>query len=1414
MICRKLCLAMLMAVLLTGAVGADYPGSELVTGSVDNINSTSATFNGDLQSLGDFDQVYLRFRYRMKGLEDPVTVKNEAHNNYVYETLADNGVLYSGDSGGVVYAYDVIEGSVLWSHSLNSGSIQTLALDEGVLYSGQSYEGLVVAYDVDNEQELWSVNQHNYRVYSLGASDNLVFVGGTTDFGSSENPEVVALDKSGGSEVWSYSPHGDNIIHTLTYEDGVLYSGANDGRVVAYDVDTQQELWSHDLHTDSIRDIMVRDDTVYSFGSGSQFVAFDASTESELWNETLDIGNSAALEDQVLYAGDSDGIMAYNISSRTELWSSSLNGDGISVEEGVVYSADGERAIGLDNWIWSQGPQESSSPTQYSKDVTGLQANKDYEFQAFVQGFNSSGGFFSENAATVEFSTTSLDLGGSGTESDPYPVSTCEDLELMDNDREGHFELSGNIDCSDSVNWRSGSGFKPVGVETGDKELGFRGSLDGNGYFIKDLYIEESVEEKAGLFDTLIDAEVHDLGFTGSEIIGQDNIGVLAGIVENSSIERVYVSDLNVTGTGFSNHGGVIGDLDENSTMNSIYSSGTIDANEYSGGIVARSAGNITNSFSTVDISSAGGVGGLVGYNLGDVAKSYSTGEVSGSWSVGGLVGSSSGSVVDSYWDTETSGQSSSAGGTGLTTSEMMGQAGGSNMNIDFQNNWTTQSFYYPRLQWLEPGSGTEADPYRVFGCKELQALRNNLTANYELANDIDCSDTENWDSGNGFEPVGPDYQNPFTGTLNGQSFTVDRLFIDRGSSLNVGLIGYLGGGALVESITVADADLSGDNNAGILVGRANDADINSASSSGNISAASNIGGLVGYLSQSNINSSYSTGDVDASGAAGGLVGNMYLSHVHSGFSTGDVSGGDKVGGLVGTAFDDNNVSSSFSGSNVSGGNYVGGLLGENNGEVESSFSYGGVTGSSNVGGLLGYSAGGVVDGYWDTESSGQTTSDGGSGLTTSEMQGCDIEGNLQGFDFENTWSAREYDYPALRFFVSGDISCGVSPPSPPTLLLPIDGSNQVPVTTNLSVTAEGTGLQNITFYQNKSGSDSEIGSVIDVNASNSEIARVEWSGLNTTESYDWYAISENSGGTATSNTWNFTTEEKPGILNFSPGHEADTAPNPQLEVNVSDDISNDIEVRFYDADDQVLKTVSGLQSGEKAVYDPSGDQFGSSTGETYGWYAMVETDSGAVLNSSQAPGFEDYWNFTTQNIVDADVDVKFGDQVNMNNGSADIGVQELRFKPWNDELAVMDNVTVDVDGNTEIFTNVASNSTLTVDISSMNLDQDASYIWSISIMDEGLEIESFNGEFTTHTVTLEAVPKDGSHDEISFYYSPDGSSFTLLKSFEADSSPLQIQAANPELFQSDSHCYTAATSRLGLESSKSPEQCVGGSMP
>jgi hypothetical protein len=207
---------------------------------------------------------------------------------------------------------------------------------------------------------------------------------------------------------------------------------------------------------------------------------------------------------------------------------------------------------------------------------------------------------------------------------------------------------------------------------------------------------------------------------------------------------------------------------------------------------------------------------------------------------------------------------------------------------------------------------------------------------------------------------------------------------------------------------------------------------ITSSYSTGTVSADYRLGGLVGS-NWGSITSSCSTGTVSGDDYVGGLVGSNWGS-ITSSCSTGTVSGEERVGGLVGRNRGSGSITNCYSTGAVTGNAQVGGLIGQNHGDVSQCYSTGSVSGNRNVGGLVGDDwVAGVIESFWDTETSGQTASAGGVGKTTAEMQTASTFLEA-GWDFvdetvngtEDIWSICEgTNYPKLVWQISpADFVC------------------------------------------------------------------------------------------------------------------------------------------------------------------------------------------------------------------------------------------------------------------------------------------------------------------------------------------------------------------------------------------------------
>jgi hypothetical protein len=217
-------------------------------------------------------------------------------------------------------------------------------------------------------------------------------------------------------------------------------------------------------------------------------------------------------------------------------------------------------------------------------------------------------------------------------------IRTWYDLHAIRNNLGGNHTLMNDLDFTSagydelaSLIANQGKGWQPIGFAEricrdspcggggrGTEWHGPNSTFDGQGYEIRDLFINRPNENDVGLF----------------------------GVV---------------------NEGGIIKDI---SAVNV-----TVIGESYVAGLVGENRGTVSNSYSSGNVNGYQGLGGLVGTmesSRSAVSNSYSTCNVIGSSAIGGLVGiDDRGTVNNSFWDVQTSGQTKSASGTGKTTVKM-----------------------------------------------------------------------------------------------------------------------------------------------------------------------------------------------------------------------------------------------------------------------------------------------------------------------------------------------------------------------------------------------------------------------------------------------------------------------------------------------------------------------------------------------------------------------------------------------------------------------------------------------------------------------------------------------------------------------------------------------------------------------
>lgn len=278
-------------------------------------------------------------------------------------------------------------------------------------------------------------------------------------------------------------------------------------------------------------------------------------------------------------------------------------------------------------------------------------------------------------------------------------------------------------------------------------------------------------------------------------------------------------------------------------------------------------------------------------------------------------------------------------------------------------------------------GDGSSGNPYQIASLENLYWISQTNSSWYShfiQTADIDASATSSWFSGAGWTPIAY-----FSGNYDGGGFSISDLFMNRPSANYVGLFGQVYSGATIKKLGVINLTMSGSLCTGGVVG-VNGGTIENCFASGSVTGSNYVGGLVG----SNSNT--------------GVILGSY-SHVN-------VVGSECVGSLTGENYNGGTLQNSYATGSVTGSGAVGGLTGSNYlGAVTNCYS----TGSSSGGGLIGFGGGTCTNSFWDTNTSGNISSAGGTGISTTDMQTQSTFTDV-GWDFTTVWVMIGTNYASL----------------------------------------------------------------------------------------------------------------------------------------------------------------------------------------------------------------------------------------------------------------------------------------------------------------------------------------------------------------------------------------------------------------
>lgn len=302
----------------------------------------------------------------------------------------------------------------------------------------------------------------------------------------------------------------------------------------------------------------------------------------------------------------------------------------------------------------------------------------------------------------------------------------------------------------------------------------------------------------------------------------------------------------------------------------------------------------------------------------------------------------------------------------------------------------------------------------------ELVAFRNSISQTMGFGTKFQATYLTGWDKkyvlvrnidvqNNGWESTASS-----SITFDGNLLTISNIDIQGANDVN----SFLGIGSGTSQMNLKNIIIDGLTGTGGLIGY--DTNVNSIIENcvlinADITSAKNYVGGICEIFHGTISKCAYIGDVSnsSSGTWTASICSYNYGTISQCYCVGNVTG-EGVGGLV--AINAGTISNCWSGSNTSNTvGYSASLVAYNNGTVTNCYSFGIATGGT-VGGLCASNSATITNSYWDTVASGNQTSSGGTGKTTTEMKEGLIPDTTIYVSWDDTvWDAgTTSDYPFL----------------------------------------------------------------------------------------------------------------------------------------------------------------------------------------------------------------------------------------------------------------------------------------------------------------------------------------------------------------------------------------------------------------
>lgn len=273
-----------------------------------------------------------------------VDFSSTAHTQKIWSRSANNGndellfkltpvwdetLLYSAGHDGRVSAINLTTGKNVWKQRYKDLPFSSnLAVTTHELYLGTDNAN-VVKLDKLTGQLIWAKPVSSTVIAAPKSNGHEVFA-------KTVNGELTALNTQTGTAIWNYQQTLPSLILKDTSDPvltgSALLTGFSNGTLIAFDQTSGNVLWNKQISlpegktdVERMADVSatpkVVGNTVYAASYQGKLIAFDLQTQDTQWSADVSTYNDFTLSDNAIFLGDNNGnVVAIERASGTILW--------------------------------------------------------------------------------------------------------------------------------------------------------------------------------------------------------------------------------------------------------------------------------------------------------------------------------------------------------------------------------------------------------------------------------------------------------------------------------------------------------------------------------------------------------------------------------------------------------------------------------------------------------------------------------------------------------------------------------------------------------------------------------------------------------------------------------------------------------------------------------------------------------------------------------------------------------------------------------------------------------------------------------------------------------------------------------------------------------------------------------------